>query len=195
VRVAAGLAVAGAVLGTLLDALHVATSTTRYAHPAALGLAWWVPILFAAAALVIGLSHRAVDALLGRRPPADPARIAVGLVALLGLWATSGLVKDVRIATPLLAAASLAVWWRLEGTLAGLGLGLATAAAGVAVETSLVRAGAFEYVAPDAGRVASWLPWLYVTASVAVGNLARWLASASEPNFPVVRDGSRVPRG
>ena len=60
-------------------------------------------------------------------------------------------------------------------------LALATAAVGVGVEATLASRGVFSYVAPDAGRVASWLPWLYVAASVAVGNLARYLAAAPRP--------------
>jgi hypothetical protein len=69
------------------------------------------------------------------------------------------------------------MWIVLDGTVVGLGLAIATAASGVLVEATLVSLGVFTYVAPDAGRVASWLPWLYVAASVAVGNFARWLGA------------------
>lgn len=176
-RETVGLVLAGAALGTVLDLVHVATATTRYHEPALLGLAWWSPLLFAGAALAIGRSHTAVDTLFGRRPSPDTRHVALGLAALLGLWVASGLMKGPRVATPLLAVASLVVWWRLEGTALGLALAFATAAGGVLVEVTLVSSGAFSYVDPDAGRVASWLPWLYVAASVAVGNLARWLAT------------------
>ena len=180
-REAAALLVAGAVLGTLLDGVHVATATTRYTHPAVLGLAWWVPLLFAGASLAIGASHRLTDAMLGRDLRPGTARVAAGLALLLLLWATSGLVKPARAALWILAPASVVMWLVLDGTLVGLLLALATAACGVAVESTLAAAGAFTYVAPDAGRVASWLPWLYVAASVAVGNYARWLVSRLTP--------------
>jgi hypothetical protein len=176
-REAAGLAVAGALLGTLLDFVHVATATTRYRDPVFLGLAWWVPLLFAGAALGIGLSHTTADRVLGRAPRPDPIHVVAGMVMLLALWAASGVVKPARSALAVLVPASLALWWWLDGSAAGLALAAATAACGVVVEATLVSLGAFSYVAPDAGRVASWLPWLYVAASVAVGNFARWLAT------------------
>ena len=177
----AWLAVAGAVLGTLLDGVHVTTATTRYAHPFVLGLAWWVPGLFAGAALAIGFSHRLADRVVGRDVRPGRRAVIAGLVVLLALWATSGLVKPARAALVVLVPASLATWWALERTAVGLVLALATAAVGVGVEATLASRGVFSYVAPDAGRVASWLPWLYVAASVAVGNLARYLATAPRP--------------
>jgi hypothetical protein len=177
VREAIGLLLAGALFGTLLDGVHVATATTRYAHPALLGLAWWAPLLFAGASLAIGVSHRLIDEILGRDVRPATSRVAAGMALLLLLWATSGLVKPARLALWILVPASLLMWLALDGSVVGLVLALATASCGVAVEAMLVSAGAFTYVAPDAGRVASWLPWLYVAASVAVGNYARWLAA------------------
>jgi hypothetical protein len=177
VRPAVGLLAAGAVLGTLLDGVHVATATTRYTHPVALGLAWWVPLMFAGATLAIGTSHRLVDHLLARDVRPSSTSVAAGLVLVLALWATSGIVKPAGAALWILAPASVAMWVALDRTVVGLGLAIATAVSGVVVESTLVSLGVFSYVAPDAGRVASWLPWLYVAASVAVGNFARWLAA------------------
>ena len=172
----------GAVLGTALDWVHVATATTRYTHPVFLGLAWWVPLLFGSAATAIGMSHTLIDLLLERTVRPETRHVAIGLALLLVLWATSGLVKPPRTALWVLAPASIAVWWAFDASVVGLVLALATASSGVAVEATLVSAGAFSYVAPDAGRVASWLPWLYVAASVAVGNLGRWLATRAPSN-------------
>ena len=186
-RQAIGLVAAGAVLGPLLDGVHVATATTRYAHPALFGLAWWAPLLFAGASLAIGLSHELIDVVLDRHVRPDGRTVTVGIVALLMLWAISGLVKPAGAALWILAPASVAMWAILDGSVVGLVLALATASCGVAVEASLVSAGAFAYAAPDAGRVASWLPWLYVAASVAVGNLARWLTRARSTGTPAAR--------
>jgi hypothetical protein len=179
VREAVGLLAAGAVLGTLLDGVHVATATTRYTHPTVAGLAWWVPLMFGGATVAIGASHRLVDRWLRRDLRPDGGRVAAGMVLVLGLWATSGLVKPAGTALWILAPASVAMWLLLDRTLVGLGLAIATAISGVVVEATLVSLGVFTYVAPDAGRVASWLPWLYVAASVAVGNYARWLGAAA----------------
>jgi hypothetical protein len=162
-----------------------------------LGLAWWVPLMFGGACVAIGLSHRLVDRLLGRDVRPSAARVAAGMVLVLALWATSGVVKPAGMALGILAPASLAMWLALDGTSVGLALAIATAAAGVAVEATLVSLGVFAYVAPDAGRVASWLPWLYVAASVAVGNYARWLDAPAPDDVataPLTRAPSRGTR-
>jgi len=75
-----------------------------------------------------------------------------------------------------LAAGALGVWLALDGTLPGLAIALGTAACGFAVEAVLVSRGMFYHTRPDWLGVASWIPWIYVAGSVAVGNLARWLA-------------------
>jgi hypothetical protein len=71
---------------------------------------------------------------------------------------------------------SLALWWRLDGTWQGLAQAAATAAGGCAVEMVLSGAGLFRHTHPDVLGVALWLPWIYVAASVGVGNVGRWLA-------------------
>jgi hypothetical protein len=43
------------------------------------------------------------------------------------------------------------------------------------VEVVLSSAGLFSHTHPDVLGVALWLPWIYVAASVGVGNLGRWL--------------------
>jgi hypothetical protein len=116
------------------------------------------------------------------------------MVLLLALWATSGLVKPAQTALLVLAPASVVIWLALDGTAVGFALAVATAAMGVVVEATLVSLGAFTYVAPDAGRVASWLPWLYVAASVAVGNYARWLAGTGVVPIREPSTGSRTAR-
>ena len=63
------LFVLGATLGTALDAVHVHTGVERYPAPVLFGLAWWVPLLFGAAAVAIGYSHPMVDPLLHHDRP------------------------------------------------------------------------------------------------------------------------------
>jgi hypothetical protein len=54
---------------------------------------------------------------------------------------------------------------------------VSAAASGVAVEAILSSAGLFSHTHPDILGVALWLPWLYVAASVGVGNVGRWLVA------------------
>ena len=177
VRATACLALAGATAGTLLDVIHVRTGTTAYAAPAFAGLAWWVPALFAAAGVAIGLSHAGLERALDvRRAAPTPPALLAGL-AILGLaWVASGALPCAYATTGLvLAAVAVGVWWTLDRTALGVVLAVATAAVGTGVEAALAHAGVFHYLRPDMGPVASWLPWLYVVASVTVGNLGRAL--------------------
>lgn len=172
------LLLAGATLGTLFDWTHVATGTTAYAAPAWRGLAWWVPLMFAAAGLAIGLSHPRLDRVLARPArPLRPADLVLGMVALGAIWAGSGLLPLPNWQRGLvLAPAALLVWWALDRTRAGFLLATMTAVTGSAVEVLVSSLGYFKYVTPDVAGITSWLPWVYFAASVAVGNLGRALA-------------------
>ena len=52
---------------------------------------------------------------------------------------------------------------------------LATAITGTLVEMVLVAAGAFYYLHPDFMGVPYWLPCIYACASLAVGDMGRYL--------------------
>jgi phosphatidylglycerophosphate synthase len=177
-RAALILAVLGATLGPVLDYLHVVTGAIRYLPPVRF-VPWWVPLLYTGAALVIGLSHPLADALIlpRARPPLTPARLAAGFAAFCAVWFASGaLPLSSAIVAAILAPVSLALWGWLDGTWQGLVQAAATAAGGCAVEMVLSGAGLFSHTHPDVLGVALWLPWIYVAASVGVGNVGRWLA-------------------
>jgi hypothetical protein len=171
------LALAGATVGTGLDAIHVHTGTTAYAHPVLFGQAWWVPPLFASAGLAIGLGRPLVERVLGLRRPAPSAAAVAGGMALFVLaYATSGLVGGGPLLRSFLLAALFLVAWLLwDRTGLGLVLAVLTAAAGTAVEVTLVRTGTFVYREPSLAGVTIWLPWLYGCAAVGVGNLGKRL--------------------
>ena len=78
-----------------------------------------------------------------------------------------------------LAVSALLLWYAADRSWQGLILAALTAAVGSAVEIYLVQQRAYVYLSPKDNfyGVASWLPWLYVAASVAVGNLGRFLQS------------------
>jgi hypothetical protein len=185
-RAALVLAILGATLGPVLDYAHVVTGAIRYA-PEVRFLPWWVPVLYGGAALGIGLSHPAFDRLFPRRTASrlTRGRLGAGFGIFCAIWFASGAIPlpSAPVAA-LLAPASLALLWWLDRTWQGLVQAAATAAAGVAVEVTLSRAGLFSHTHPDVLGVALWLPWLYVAASVGVGNIGRWL----------VASGAAIPR-
>lgn len=177
------LLLAGAALGTLFDWTHVTTSTTAYTSPTWLGLPWWIPLMYAAAGLGIGLSHPQLDRYLARPPrPLTPLALVLGIIALGAIWAGSGLLPLPHWQRGLiLAPAAMLVWWTLDRTRAGLVLAGITAIAGCAAEITLSKLGHFNYMNPDIAGITSWLPWIYVAASVAVGNLGRALTPPQAP--------------
>lgn len=179
----ATLALAGATLGTGLDAIHVHTGTTAYTHPALAGQAWWVPPLFASAGVLIGLARPVAERLLDQRTAAPSwAAVAAGMLLFMSAYALSGLLDHwPRACAALLATLFVAGWRWLDGSGLGLLLAALTAIGGTLVETALVGTGAFVYRAPSMGVVAVWLPALYCCAAVGVGALGKRLVDGRAP--------------
>ncbi len=180
-RAAALLALLGAALGPVLDYIHVVTGAIRYPPPVRF-VPWWVPLLYAGAALAIGLTHPLADRRLGRIPVlSGPPRRAAGFAGFCAVWVASGAIPLGSAAVAaILAPASLALWWWLDATWQGLVQAAATAAGGCAVERVLSQAGLFAHTHPDVLGLAWWLPWIYVAASIGVGNVGRWLVAGRE---------------
>jgi hypothetical protein len=174
---AATLALAGATIGTGLDSIHVHTATTAYAQPVLFGQAWWVPPLFASAALAIGLGRPLVERVLGAHAPVPTAAATAGGMAVFVLaYAASGLVSGPPgPRSTLLAAMFVFAWLLCDRTGLGLVLAALTAIIGTLVEITLVRTGAFLYREPSLAGVTVWLPWLYGCAAVGVGNFGKRL--------------------
>jgi hypothetical protein len=92
------------------------------------------------------------------------------------VWLASGaLPLGSAAVAAILAPASLALWLWLDRTWQGLAMAATTAVVGCGVEVVLTRAGVFQHTHPDVLGVALWLPWIYVAASVGMGNLGRSL--------------------
>src|SRR5262249_21297876 len=177
VPAAATLALAGATVGTGLDAIHVRTGTTAYARPVLFGQAWRGPLLSARAGVATGLGRPLVERVLGlHRPVPSPAAVAGGMALFVVAYATSGLVGGgPLLRSVLLAALFLVAWLLWDRTGLGLALAVLTAAIGTAVEITLVRTGTFVYREPSLAGVTIWLPLLYGCAAVGVGTLGKRL--------------------
>lgn len=190
-RAAIVLGVLGATVGVSLDAIHThfgtgthpqtgVPATTWYPDPWIFRMAWWVPPLFASAAIAIGLGRPLWERILDRRTPPPPV---AAVAASMGLFMLAYLLSGVlpfswSTRALVLAVIAAATWSGFDRTPLGVFLALATAAVGTSVEIALVRAGLFFYLEPDVAGVPGWLPWLYVSAAVGVGNLGKRLVDA-----------------
>lgn len=176
-RAALVLAAAGATVGTALDALHVYGGTTAYAHPALGAQAWWVPPLFAAAAVAFGLARPFAERIAATPSDAPSGRaVAAGMVLFVCAYLVSA-VGDVPwpVRSALLLLVFARTWRVVDDTALGGALAVLGAIVGTAVEVALVAGGAFFYREHDLEGVAPWLPVLYLTAACATGALGKHL--------------------
>ena len=168
----------GATLGTALDALEVYSGVERYPGPLLFGVAWWVPLLFGAAAVAIGYSHPLLDPLISRTRPYRRLSASIGELTWLVLaYLISASPLDSLSRVGLIAIIYLNFWLLAGRSWQDLLLSFITAVTGTLVEMILVTAGVFSYTHPDILGVPYWLPGLYACASLAVGDLGRSLIS------------------
>lgn len=174
------LALLGATLGVALDWLHVVSGTTAYAEPVMLGLAWWVPLLFGAAAVAMGLARPLAERVTDRM---STALTAAGAARGIGLFVLAYL-ASAFLPFPTLGLAViisvifLCAWGVSDGTALGFFLALATAVIGTSVEVALTAAGAFAHAHQELLGVAVWLPALYATGQMGVGAVGKRLVDA-----------------
>lgn len=170
----------GAIFGTALDAYHVHSYVERYPMPVLFGVAWWVPLLFGAAAVAIGVSHPLVDPLLGHARRPRRLFLSIGELTWLVLaYIVSATSLPSLAKGGLLAIIYLNFWLLVGRSWQNLLLSLVTAITGTLIEMMLVAAGAFSYVHPEMIGVPFWLPLLYACASQAIGDLGRTLIRPS----------------
>lgn len=188
----------GAVLGTLLDGIHVYGDVLTYPDPAFGRWAWFVPLEFgllgAAAAALLPLIEstsagspemgRSSGRRLGERPLIDwsPGRRLGELLLFFALYATTALADGhaavaLAVVLLLLAAARLA----LSPEIGDLPYVVVAAVLGPAAEAVLVAGGAFCYSHPDVIGIPYWLPGLWANGGYLIRRL---LAPIVMPGVP-----------
>ncbi len=179
--------VLGAIAGTTGDFVHVYTGVDGYPAdgpfpflpflPARMPI--WVPMLFGSAVILMGTTHRTFQSTFKPRLADNKAAAYIAPLLFIANYAATGFIQagvgglqDVWV-----AAVAILFWFIADGTLTGALLALMVAVVGTAVEMTLVHIGAFYYLPGQFNflGVPSWLPWLYVSASVAVSLFIRQL--------------------
>lgn len=167
----------GAVIGTLLDAMHTFGGVTAYTHPFVLQTAWWVPFLFASAYGFGGFIYAVgYERLRPAAPIAPWNRLVIGVIVFAGLYAISAFAPVTNATkTALLLAGAIALWVWLDRSVAGIFLAGVAGFFGPLSEVLLSRAEVFRHVRPDLLGIPVWLPALYLATGPSFGQFARRL--------------------
>lgn len=75
----------------------------------------------------------------------------------------------------ILGMIAIATWYVFDKTIIGIILAVGTALFGCLVEISLIKSHLFYYYLPERWGIPLWLPFIYMTASVAIGNFGKKL--------------------
>jgi hypothetical protein len=163
----------GATLGSALDAIHSHFGAISYTSPVFARAAWWVPLLFAGA-YAAGI----VRPLLAGEEPALPGwKVALGMGLFIAAYWLTVAPWPWPARCAILSVIFLAGWAICDRTRLGLVIAALAAIFGPAVEITLIRAGVFVHHEAHVFGIPVWLPFLYLTASVGLGGLARWLTA------------------
>ncbi|KAJ8775829.1 hypothetical protein J1605_016056 [Eschrichtius robustus] len=167
--------------------------------------AWWVPPCCGTAAAVVGLLYPCIDSHLGEphKFKREWASVMRCVAVFVGINHASALISSVvmeasRVSTSCnhvvldavlkldfannvqlsltLAALSLGLWWTFDRSRSGLGLGITIAFLATVITQLLVYNGVYQYTSPDFLYIRSWLPCIFFSGGVTVGNIGRQLA-------------------
>ncbi|XP_006102983.1 insulin-induced gene 1 protein [Myotis yumanensis] len=173
----------GVVLALVLNLLQVQRNVTLFPEEVIATIfssAWWVPPCCGTAAAVVGLLYPCIDSHLGephkfKREWASVMRCVAVFVGINHASAKLDFANNVQLSLTL-AALSLGLWWTFDRSRSGLGLGITIAFLATLITQLLVYNGVYQYTSPDFLYIRSWLPCIFFSGGVTVGNIGRQLA-------------------
>ncbi|NXD07969.1 INSI1 protein, partial [Nothocercus nigrocapillus] len=178
------LFVVGAFMALVLNLLQVQRNVTLFPEEVMATLfssAWWVPPCCGTAAgesPVRWGSALAATRVRGRRRRVW-MRVAPGVIQaaiVLNIFSQKlDFANNVQLSLTL-AALSLGLWWTFDRSRSGLGLGITIAFVATLITQFLVYNGVYQYTSPDFLYIRSWLPCIFFSGGVTVGNIGRQLA-------------------
>jgi hypothetical protein len=163
----------GAVLGTLLDGIHVYGDVESYPDPLLGRWAWFVPLEFGLAGALAGALIPALERVAG---PPSPEQWPLGVrVAELALIVLAYLATVVLDEAPVLVTAGLIALVAIRLTLRPVEgdwlYALIGAVAGPVIEAVISAVGAFDYADPDVAGIPMWLPALWANGGIFIRRL------------------------
>jgi len=174
----------GVVFAFVLNLLQIQRNVTKFSSDLIDNLfksAWWVPPSCGTAAAVTGLLHPMFDKLLGentKQVEREWANVMKIIAVFIGInYASAKIEYSNNLQLSLtLAAMSIGLWWLFDRSRSGFGLGVGIAVLATLVTQLLVYYGVYMYTEPDFLYVRSWLPCIFFSGGVTMGNIGRQLA-------------------
>ncbi|XP_061778240.1 insulin-induced gene 1 protein isoform X2 [Nerophis ophidion] len=173
----------GVLLALVLNLLQIQRNVTLFPEEVMTTLfssAWWIPPCCGTGAAVVGLLYPCLDSHLGephkfKREWASVMRCIAVFVGINHASVKLDFDNNVQLSLTL-AALSLGLWWTFDRSRSGFGLGVTTAFLATVFTQLLVYNGVYQYTSPDFLYVRSWLPCIFFSGGVTVGNIGRQLA-------------------
>ncbi|XP_072110159.1 insulin-induced gene 1 protein [Mobula birostris] len=173
----------GVFLALVLNLLQIQRHVTLFPEEVIATIfssAWWVPPCCGTAAAVVGLLYPCIDSHLGephkfKREWASVMRCVAVFVGINHASAKLDFANNMQLSLTL-AALSLGLWWTFDRSRSGFGLGLTIAFVATLVTQLLVYNGVYQYTSPDFLYIRSWLPCIFFSGGVTMGNIGRQLA-------------------
>ncbi|NXW15362.1 INSI1 protein, partial [Circaetus pectoralis] len=177
------LFVVGAFMALVLNLLQIQRNVTLFPDEVISTLfssAWWVPPCCGTAAgesptSASGMnhSHFQFEFSLVQFQQQDVCRLK--RIVLNIFFQKLDFANNVQLSLTL-AALSLGLWWTFDRSRSGLGLGITIAFVATLITQFLVYNGVYQYTSPDFLYIRSWLPCIFFSGGVTVGNIGRQLA-------------------
>ncbi|NWU15080.1 INSI1 protein, partial [Cephalopterus ornatus] len=174
VRRSVVLFVVGAFMALVLNLLQIQRNVTLFPDEVISTLfssAWWVPPCCGTAAE--NHAHFQFEFSLAQCQQWDVCRLQ--RIVLNIFFQKLDFANNVQLSLTL-AALSLGLWWTFDRSRSGLGLGITIAFVATLITQFLVYNGVYQYTSPDFLYIRSWLPCIFFSGGVTVGNIGRQLA-------------------
>ncbi|NWR46955.1 INSI1 protein, partial [Regulus satrapa] len=174
------LFVVGAFMALVLNLLQVQRNVTLFPDEVISTLfssAWWVPPCCGTAAGEFADLHEWVFFFLSSPLFSFSKGMSADLkrTVLNTFFQKLDFANNVQLSLTL-AALSLGLWWTFDRSRSGLGLGITIAFVATLITQFLVYNGVYQYTSPDFLYIRSWLPCIFFSGGVTVGNIGRQLA-------------------
>ncbi|XP_029110832.1 insulin-induced gene 1 protein-like isoform X2 [Scleropages formosus] len=173
----------GVLLALVLNLLQTPRNVSLFPEEVVAPLfssAWWIPPCCGTAAAFVGLLYPCIDSHLGephkfKREWASVMRCIAVFVGINHASAKLDFANNVQLSMTL-AALSLGLWWTFDRSRSGFGLGITIAFFATLITQFLIYNGVYQYTSPDFLYIRSWLPCIFFSGGVTVGNIGRQLA-------------------